>query len=161
MDEDKPNFSEIENPIIDETNTTVDKTQKDENLNGLLKDMKSFKEFWDSVESRLHRIEEAIVANSNVQKESLLPGNGIEASSGFPVNLLKERILFLENELKQKYSVIKFLTKKLVKDNCQVVSKGINTNVSLVQSNDSEESSDDSKTIKGHLRYKTITSQNV
>ena len=45
MDEDEPNFSEIENPIIDETNTTVDKTQKDENLNGLLKDMKSFKEF--------------------------------------------------------------------------------------------------------------------
>ena len=45
MDEDEPNFSEIENAIIDETNTTVDKTQKDENLNGLLKDMKSFKEF--------------------------------------------------------------------------------------------------------------------
>ena len=113
------------------------------------------------MESRLHRIEEAIVANSNVQKASLLPGNGIEASSGFAVDLLKERILFLENELKQKYSVIKFLRKKLVKDNCQVVSKGINTNVSLVQSNDSEESSDDSKTIKGYLRYKTITSQNV
>ena len=49
MDEDEPNFSEMENPII-ETNATVDHTQKDENLDGLLKDMKSFKEFQDTVE---------------------------------------------------------------------------------------------------------------
>ena len=40
MDEDEPNFSEMKNPIIDETNTTVDNTQKDENLDVLLKDMK-------------------------------------------------------------------------------------------------------------------------
>ena len=148
MDEDEPNFSEMKNPIIDETNTTVDNTQKDENLDVLLKDMKSFKEFRDSVESRLHRMEDAVIANSNTQKASLLSDNGTEASSGFVVNLLKETILFLENELKQKDSVIKFLTKKLVEDNCQVVSKGINANVSLVQSNDSEESGDDSKIIK-------------
>ena len=97
------------------------------------------------MESRLHRTEEAIITNSNVQKASLLSDNGIDASSGFVVDLLKEKIVFLENELKQKDTVIKFLTKKLVEDNCQVVSKGINANVSLVQSNDSEESSDDSK----------------
>ena len=72
MDEDQPNFSEMENPIIDETNTAVDNTQKDENLDGLLKDMKSFKGFQDPVESRLHRMEEATIANSNVQKASLL-----------------------------------------------------------------------------------------
>ena len=42
---------------------------------------------------------------------------------------------------------MKFLRKKLVEDNCQVVSKDINA-VSLVQSNDSEESSNDSKMIK-------------
>ena len=33
------------------------------------------------MESRLHRIEEAIIAKSNVQKASLLSDNGIEASS--------------------------------------------------------------------------------
>ena len=147
-DEDEPNFSEKENPIIDKTNNIVDNTHKDENLDGLLMDMKSFKEFRDSVESRLHCMEEAIIAKSNVQKASLLSDNGIEASLGFVVDLLKERIVFLENELKQKDTVIKFLTKKLVEDNCQVVSKGINANVSLVQSNDSDESSEDSKVIK-------------
>ena len=52
------NFSE--NLIIDETNTIIDNTKKDENLDDLLK------------ESRLHRIEEAIIANSNVLKVSLL-----------------------------------------------------------------------------------------
>ena len=54
----------------------------------------------------------------------------------------------LENELKQKDTVIKFLTKKLVENNYQLVSKGINANISLVQSNDSEESGNDCKMIK-------------
>ena len=45
MDEDEPNFSEMENPIIDKANNIVDNTQKDKNLDGLLMDMKSFKEF--------------------------------------------------------------------------------------------------------------------
>ena len=81
-------------------------------------------------------------------KSRLLSANGVEASSGFVVDLLKDRIVFLENELKQKDTVIKFLSKKLVEDNCQAVSKGINANLSLVQSNDSEESSDDCKMIK-------------
>ena len=98
----------------------------------MLKDIKSFKEFRDSVESTLHRMEEAIIANINAKKMSLLSDNGIEASL----------------ELKQKDSAIEFLTKKLVEDNYQVVSKGINANVSLVQSNDSEVSSADSKMIK-------------
>ena len=123
-------------------------THRKMKLDALLMDMKSFKEFRDSVESRLHRMEEAIIAKSNVQKASLLSDNGIEASSSFVLDLFKERIAFLENELKQKDTVIKSLTKKLVEDDCQVVSKGINVNVSLVRSNDSEESSDDSKMIK-------------
>ena len=100
------------------------------------------------MESRLHRMDEAIIVNSNVQKAFLLCGSGLEASSGFVMDLLKDRIVSLENELKQKNTVIKFLTKKLVENNCQVVSKGINANNSLVQSNDSEESGDDCKMIK-------------
>ena len=74
------------------------------------------------MESRLHRMEEAIVVNSNIQKASLLSDNGVKASSGFVVDLLKERIMILENELKQKDSAIQFLTKKLVEGDCQVVS---------------------------------------
>ena len=56
----------MENPIIYETNTTIDKYHNQ-----------------DSVESKLHRMEEAIIANNNVQKASLLCDNGVEASSGF------------------------------------------------------------------------------
>ena len=88
-------------------------------------------EFRDSVESRLYCMGEAIIANSSVQKSSLISDNGIQVSSGFVVDLLKERIVFLENELKQKDTVINFLTKKLIGDNCQVVSKSFNANVSL------------------------------
>ena len=64
------------------------------------------------------------------------------------VDLLKDRIVSLENELKQKDTVIKFLTKKLVENNYQLVSKGINANISLIQSNDSEESGNDCNMIK-------------
>ena len=70
-------------------------------------------------------MEEVIIANSNVQKVALLSDNGIEASSGFVVGLFKERIVLLENELKQLDTVIKFLTKKLVEDNCQVAVKAL------------------------------------
>ena len=128
MDEDEPSFLEMENPITDEANTTVDNAQKDANLNGLLKDMKSFKEFRDAVEGSLYRME-VIIANSSVQKPSLLSDNGIEASSDFVVDFLKERIVFLENELKQKDTTINFLTKKLIGDDCQVASKNFTVNV--------------------------------
>ena len=83
-------------------------------------------------------MEETIITNSNVQKASLLSDNGVEASLGVVVDLLKDRFVFWKNELKQNDTVTKFLTKKLVEDNYQVVSKGINANVSLVQSNDPE-----------------------
>ena len=46
-------------------------------------------------------MEEAIISNSNVQKASLLSDNGIGGSSGFIVDLLKERIVFLKNKLKK------------------------------------------------------------
>ena len=98
--------------------------------------MKSFKESRDSVESRLYCMEEAVIANSMVQKASLLSENVTEASSDFGIDVVKERIVFLENGLKQKDTVINFLQKKLIQDKCEVVSKGINANVSLVQSND-------------------------
>ena len=82
-------------------------------------------------------MEEAIIVDSSVQKASLISDNGIQVSSGFAIDLLKERIVFLESKLKQKDTVINFLTKKLIGNNCQVVSKGINANVSLAQSNGS------------------------
>ena len=52
-------------------------------LDDLLKDMKSFIEFRNSVESRLYRMEEATIANSSVHKASLLSDKGTKASSGF------------------------------------------------------------------------------
>ena len=60
----------METSIIEGTNTIVYKTQKDENLHGLLNGMKIF-----------------------------------------AANHLKERNVFLENDLKQKDTVINFFTK--------------------------------------------------
>ena len=52
-----------------------------------------------AVKSNPDRMEEVIIANSNVQKVALLSDNGIEASSGFVVGLLKERIVFFYKEV--------------------------------------------------------------
>ena len=63
--------SETENSILDETNTTVQTTQKDESLDSLLQDKESFNEFSDSLGSKFYRMEEAIIANSSIQKAFL------------------------------------------------------------------------------------------
>ena len=70
------------------------------------------------MESRLHRMEEAIIGNNTAQKAFLPTDNSTKASSGFVSDLLKRRIVFLEKELKQKDTAVKFLTKKFVDDNC-------------------------------------------
>ena len=63
--------SETENSILDETNTTVQTTQKDESRDSLLQDKESFNEFSDSLGSKFYRMEEAIIANSSIQKAFL------------------------------------------------------------------------------------------
>ena len=51
---------------------------------------------------------------------SLLSDNDLEASSGFAVDLWKDKIVVLENEPNHTDTVTKFLTKNLVQDNWQV-----------------------------------------
>ena len=47
----------------------------------------------------------------------------------------------------------------MVEDKCKVVRKGINANVSLDQSNDSEENSNDSKMIKTRVKVQMNNSK--
>ena len=50
--QDESSFTKIETTIIDETNITVNNTQKNQNLGKLLRDIKSFRNSQDSLESR-------------------------------------------------------------------------------------------------------------
>lgn len=56
--------------------------------------------------------------------------------------------MFLQNELKQKYSVMNFLTIRLTEDSYKVVTEGINFNTSSVFNNDSKKHSDDTLKFK-------------
>ena len=57
---------------------------------------------------------------------------------GIVIDILKGRIVFLRNELKQEDAVINFLSKKLTEESCQVVIKSINANILFVANNDSD-----------------------
>ena len=50
--QDESSFTKIETTIIDETNITVNNTQKNQNLGKLLRDIKSFRNSQNSLESR-------------------------------------------------------------------------------------------------------------
>ena len=50
--QDESSFTKIETTIIDETNITVNNTQKNQNLGKLLRDIKSFRNSQESLESR-------------------------------------------------------------------------------------------------------------
>ena len=50
--QDESSFTKIETTIIDETNITVNNTQKNKNLGKLLRDIKSFRNSQNSLESR-------------------------------------------------------------------------------------------------------------
>ena len=97
-----------ENIILEETNMEQS-TQEDTNVNhdNILNEIKSFKKFQAEVESKLGLLEDTTVAGK-VAKEIT------NDSSRFIVNVLKDSISSLENELKSKDVIIEYLTKQLL-----------------------------------------------
>ena len=68
-------------------------------LQSILDELKKFRSFQDSVENKLYRMEEAIISNASAQKYS--PNFPENASNCVEIvlNILKERVSFLENEI--------------------------------------------------------------
>ena len=76
-------------------------TQKDEMLQSILDELKKFRSFEDSVENKLYRMEEALISNASAQKYSPNSRKNASNCSELALNILKERISFLENEIKK------------------------------------------------------------
>ena len=89
-----------------------DTTQKDEMLQSILDELQKFRGFQDSVENKRYRMEEAIISNASAQKYSPNFPENTSNCSEIVVNILRERVSFLENEIKKKDNVIDFLMKK-------------------------------------------------
>ena len=100
-----------ENIILEVTNLEQS-TQEDTNLNhdNMLNEIKSFKKFWAQVESKLYFLEDTTTAGKKAKEITNDP-------SGFIVNVLKDIILSLKNELKPKDATIEYLTKPLLSSN--------------------------------------------
>ena len=76
-----------------------DTTQKDEMLKSILDELKKLRSFQDSVENKLYRMEEAIISNASAQKYSPNFPENTSNCSELVLNILKERVSFLENEI--------------------------------------------------------------
>ena len=80
------------------------------NHDNILNKIKSFKIFHVDVESKLWLMEDTIIAGKEAKEIT-------NASSGFIVYVLKDRISSLETELKSKDAIIEYLTKQLLSSN--------------------------------------------
>lgn len=100
-----------ENMILEEPNLEQS-AQKDKSVNhgNILNTIKGTKNFHAEVESKLCLLEDTIIPG----KESKEIEND---SSGFIVDALKDKISFLENEVKSKHAIIEYLTKPLLSSN--------------------------------------------
>ena len=78
-----------------------DTTQKDEMLKSILDELKKFS-FQDSVENKLYQIEGAIISNASLHKYSPNFPENTSHCSELVLSILKERVSFLENEIKKK-----------------------------------------------------------
>ena len=87
-------------PLVEET-VHSDTTQKDEMLKSILDELKKFSS-QDSVENKLYRIEGAIISNASAHKYSPNFPENTSNCSEIVLNILKERVSFLENEIKKK-----------------------------------------------------------
>ena len=100
-----------ENIILEETNLEQS-TQEDTDVNhdNILHEIRSFKKFQAEVESKLCLLDNTIITGKGVKEIT-------NDSSGFIVNVLKDRISSLENELKSKDAITEYLTKQLLSSN--------------------------------------------
>ena len=100
-----------ENIILEETNLEQS-TQEDTDVNhdNILHEIRSFKKFQAEVESKLCLLDNTIITGKGVKEIT-------NDSSGFIVNVLKDRISSLVNELKSKDAITEYLTKQLLLSN--------------------------------------------
>ena len=101
MDEVEEENNTFITPLAEES-VHSDTTQKDEMLQSILVELNKFRSFQDSIENKLYRMEEAIISNVSAQKYYPNFPENTSNCSELVLNILKERVSFLENEIKKR-----------------------------------------------------------
>ena len=101
------------NIVLEETNFEHDKSTEENSATVLtetvLDEINNLKKFQVDVESKLCLLEDAIISGKEQPKDL-----SDDKTSAFVVNILKDRISSLENQLKSKDTIIDFLTQQLL-----------------------------------------------
>ena len=108
----KANESENEGIVLEESNLMEQENRNNITiaLNDMSNEIKKFKYFQESVESKLCLLKDQIISSKTSDTSN-------SDTSGFIVTILKDRIPSLEGQLKSKDAVIEFLTKQLLTSN--------------------------------------------
>ena len=154
-----------ENPeiILEETNLEEKSRQKDissTQSDKILNEIKNFKTFQADVENKLSLLEDASISGKYSFKEDTSDNN----TSCFAINILKDRISSLEDEVKSKDAIIAFLTQQLLSsklDNSQMKrcecnrKKPLNVDESIVDDKSKHDSNldTDNEINSEHKRY--------
>ena len=162
-----------ENPeiILEETNLEEKSRQEDissTQSDKILNDIKNFKKFQADVENKLSLLEDAIISGKYSFKEDTSKNN----TSCFAINILKDRIASLEDEVKSKDAIIAFLTQQLLSsklDNSQMKrcecnrKKPLNVDESIVDDKSTHESNldTDNEINPEHKRKVVITGDSL
>ena len=106
------NESENEGIVLEESNLMEQENRNNITiaLNDMSNEIKKFKYFRKSVESKLCLLEDQIISSKTSDTSN-------SDTSGFIVTILRDRISSLEGQLKSKDAVIEFLTKQLLTSN--------------------------------------------
>ena len=92
-----------------------------ENFSVLKKEIDSLKFFQETVEKKLFDLEKIVVSQQRNSGDSTFynnePGDKNDGNSDFIFNLLKNRIISLENEISRKDAIVDHLTKHLFSSN--------------------------------------------
>ena len=92
-----------------------------ENISVLIKEIDSLKLFQETVEKKLFDLEKIVVSQQRNSGDSTFynnePGDKNDGKSDFIFNLLKNRIISLENEISRKDAIIDHLAKQLFSSN--------------------------------------------
>ena len=162
-----------ENPeiILEETNLEEKSRQKDissTQSDKILNEIKNFKKLQADVQNKLSLLEDAIISGKYSFKEDTIDNN----TSRFAINILKDRISSLEDEVKSKDAIIAFLTQQLLSsklDNSQMKKcecnrkKPLNVDESIVDDKSTHESNldTDNEINSEHKRKVVITGDSL
>ena len=109
--------TQVEDTRQESVTPDADNNKETETMLSVLKDLDSLKSFQETVEKKLFDLEKALISNQTTPSNNSIYNSGTgdeNGTSDFILNILKNRITNLENEISKKDAIIDHLMSQLL-----------------------------------------------